>query len=45
LGQQEKVGTTTRHHAALTGLINEYRDAASEVGIGLDEVVQDPFTF
>jgi hypothetical protein len=45
LGQQEKVGTATRHHAALTGLINEYCHAAGEVGVGLDEVVCNPFTF
>ena len=44
MGQQEKVGTATRHHAALTSLINEDRHAAGEVGVGLDEVVQDPFT-
>ncbi|NCV09216.1 MAG: hypothetical protein EBV66_02190 [Actinobacteria bacterium] len=41
--QQEEVGATPRHHAAFTRLIDEYRDAAGELGVGLNEVVHHTF--
>ena len=39
-GEQPEVGTVARHHRALTGVIDEHRDRAGEVGIRLDEVAR-----
>ena len=41
LRQEKEVCTAARHHAALTGLIDEHCDAAGEMRVGLDEVVLD----
>ncbi|NDH76853.1 MAG: hypothetical protein EBY52_08985, partial [Actinobacteria bacterium] len=39
LRQEKEVSAASRHHAALAGLVDEHRNAAREVCVGLDEVM------